>query len=350
MISYFLLLISIVFFVWGLINIMKGWHGIPGEDAVPLSDLEAVQDFNAGYSLEQKGLVSSGIKQETQAQRPPADEVIEDYKKKIVSLEEEIKVLSRKAVQQADEDHQRMTQIANERDLARKQDGENIRALEERIVLMRAEREQLLLSKEVVEELKSKNAYLLERDRENVFRIERLENDLLAAQREINEKQDKWHQTASDLKEEKESLFAEFHEKEEQLQKVRASLDLIEKTNNQRLNEANRAIDVLKAQRRESDRAQVEALERKLSDAIASAEVLRKEKEDLLQARASLEQNFQKVKEFNTHLIEKTKLLQYESTKQRAQALGLERVCEDFKIQIEEKYKSSIANFLKRGI
>lgn len=318
MISYFLLLISIVLFIWGLINIMKGWHGIPGADAAPLADLEAVQDFNA-------------------------DEVIDDYKKRIVLLEEEMKALSQKAARQAEDDYQRIVQIVHERDLARKQDEEKIGAMEERIALMRSEKEQLLLSKEVVEELKSKNAYLLERDRENASRIERLENELLAAQREINEKQDRWHQTVSNLKEEKENLFAKFHEKEEQLQKIRAGLDLIEKTNNQKLNEANRAIDLLKAQRQESDRVQAEALERKLSDAFASGEVLKKEKEDLLQAKASLEQNFQKVKEFNTHLIEKTKLLQYELTKQRAQALGLERVCEDFKIQIEEKYKSSIA-------
>lgn len=335
MVSYFLLLISIVLFVWGLINIIKGWHGISEEDAVPLSDLEAVQDFNAAFPSEQKKSVLPAMTQ--------ALEEIESYKKKIVSLEEEFQALSQKAARQAQEDHQRMVQITSERDQAHKQDEEKIKALEERIAVMRAEKEQLLLSKEVVGELKSEKEYLLQRDRENASRIERLENELLTARKEINERQDKWHQSVSELKEEKESLFAKIQEKEDLLRKAEVSLDLIEKTNNQRLNEANRAIDVLKAQRQESEKVQAETSERKLADALAAAEVLKKEKEDLLQAQASLEQNLQKVKELNAHLSEKTKLLQYELTKQRAQSLGLERICEDFKVQIEEKYRSSSA-------
>ncbi len=335
MISYFLLLISIVLFVWGLINIIKGWQGIPGEEVNPLSDLEAVQDFNAALPSEQKKSVLPAIAQ--------VQEEIESYKKKITSLEEGFQALSQKAAQQAQEDRQRMIQIAEERDQARKQDEEKIRALEERAAVMRSEKEQLLLSKEVVGELKSEKEYLLQRDRENASRIERLENELLAARKEINERQDKWHQAVSDLKEEKDSLFAKIQEKEEQLRKTKTNLDLIEKTNNQRLNEANRAVDVLRAQRQESDRVQAQALERKLSDALAAAEVLKREKEESLQAQASVEQNLQKVKELNAHLSEKTKLLQYELTKQRAQALGLERICEDFKVQIEEKYRSSIA-------
>jgi hypothetical protein len=70
----------------------------------------------------------------------------------------------------------------------------------------------------------------------------------------------------------------------------------------------------------------------------------KKEREQLLQAHNGLEQDFTKIKDMNTYLLEKEKLLQYELIKERAQSLGLERICEDFKVQIDETAKSGVTN------
>jgi len=48
-----------------------------------------------------------------------------------------------------------------------------------------------------------------------------------------------------------------------------------------------------------------------------------------------LKNDFEKTKEHNAHLIEKERFMEFELSKNRAQALGLEKICEDFKVQIE---------------
>jgi DNA repair exonuclease SbcCD ATPase subunit len=50
------------------------------------------------------------------------------------------------------------------------------------------------------------------------------------------------------------------------------------------------------------------------------------------------EQDVSKLKELNSTLIDRAKILQYELNRHRAQASGLERVCEDFKIQMEDMF------------
>lgn len=53
------------------------------------------------------------------------------------------------------------------------------------------------------------------------------------------------------------------------------------------------------------------------------------------------EDELEKLREMNKHLIEKEKILQYELTKSRAQTLGLERICEDFKLMLQNSKQFS---------
>jgi chromosome segregation ATPase len=62
---------------------------------------------------------------------------------------------------------------------------------------------------------------------------------------------------------------------------------------------------------------------------------LKKECAEALAARASIEAEMRKLKEYNDFLLKKEKALQYELTKARAQSMGLERITEDLKIKIE---------------
>lgn len=62
------------------------------------------------------------------------------------------------------------------------------------------------------------------------------------------------------------------------------------------------------------------------------------QKEEQAQQIAHLEQDVTKLKELNSTLIDKAKILQYELNRHRAQASGLERVCANFKTQVEEMF------------
>lgn len=67
---------------------------------------------------------------------------------------------------------------------------------------------------------------------------------------------------------------------------------------------------------------------------------------NLLNEKTERDMNFSRIKEFNEHLVEKEKSLQHELTKNRAQALGLEKICKDFKDQIENMNKTLSENGL----
>lgn len=53
-----------------------------------------------------------------------------------------------------------------------------------------------------------------------------------------------------------------------------------------------------------------------------------------------MERDISKLKELNSTLIDKAKILQYELNRYRAQSSGLERVCENFKTQMEEMFNA----------
>jgi predicted nucleic acid-binding Zn-ribbon protein len=62
------------------------------------------------------------------------------------------------------------------------------------------------------------------------------------------------------------------------------------------------------------------------------------QKEEQSEQIKHLERDISKLKELNSTLIDRAKILQYELNRHRAQASGLERVCEDFKIQMEDMF------------
>ena len=169
--------------------------------------------------------------------------------------------------------------------------------------------------------------------------------ELAAARQADADRQAQFNDTLTRLKAENQSLLEQGQESQKQIERLRGNIELMQKINNQKLNEANEAMHRLEIQRSESDRIQQEFLDKQLSHALAEVGEFKKEREQLLQAHDGLERDFTKIKDMNTYLLEKEKLLQYELTKERAQSLGLERICEDFKIQIDEMAKSGVTNW-----
>ena len=68
-------------------------------------------------------------------------------------------------------------------------------------------------------------------------------------------------------------------------------------------------------------------------------ETLKAEQIQLRQKYDDLERTHQKLRELNTHLMEKNDLMQYELIKARAQSSGLERVSFNYKNQLEDFLK-----------
>ena len=142
MISYFLLLVAIIFFVWGLIAIIKGWQGCAEDESVPISELEEVKEWTAGYPFERR-------MQEQEKKASPLPQEIETIKKEYERLRAE-----------------QESQMGD---------------LKERLAQLNRDKEQLLLSREIVDELKAENQRLQEREDGHRSKIGRLEKEVSEA-------------------------------------------------------------------------------------------------------------------------------------------------------------------------
>lgn len=312
MISYFLLLVAIIFFVWGLIAIIKGWQGCAEDDSVPISELEEMKEWTAGYPFEQR---------------------VRDQEKKAASPPQEIET------------------IKKEYERLRAEQESQMSDLKERLAQLKRDKEQLLLSREIVDELKAENQRLQEQEETNRSKIGRLEKEVSEAGQAALGHQSQFSEKIGQMQAENQHLLRGLKEKEEQLRQLTVDLELTQKVNNQKLNEAHRAMELLSIQNEESarrraieDSAKQEALNKQLSEAAVSIEQLKRETEEWAAVKAALEERLQKVEAHNSRLVEKENALRHEIVKHRAQTLGLEKICEDFKIQIDEMSKSPIAN------
>lgn len=81
-------------------------------------------------------------------------------------------------------------------------------------------------------------------------------------------------------------------------------------------------------------------LEQQLVHFTDSLDNLHLEKESLLEVKSHLERDLKKTRELNAHLLDKERMLQYELTKARAQAIGLEKISADFKTEMDEIIRS----------
>lgn len=301
MISYFLLLVAIIFFVWGLIAIIKGWQGCAEDESVPISELEEMKEWTAGYPFERR-------MQEQEKKASPLPQEIETIKKEYERLRAE-----------------QESQMGD---------------LKERLAQLNRDKEQLLLSREIVDELKAENQRLQEREDGHRSKIGRLEKEVSEAGQAALGHQSQFGEKIEQMQAENQHLLRGLKEKEEQLRQLMADLELTQKVNNQKLNEAQRAMDFLRIQKEESARMLEEALSKQLSEAAASIEHLKREKEEWVAVKAVLEEHLQKAETQNARLVERESALRHDLAKQRAQTLGLEKICEDFKIQIDEMSKS----------
>lgn len=134
---------------------------------------------------------------------------------------------------------------------------------------------------------------------------------------------------------EQDELLAQIKKSEEHVAALNQQMQAAQKTHDDKIKEADQALEELRSRKSDASRMELVSLSDKLTTAIAALETLKRENQELAQRNANLERNFKQVEEFNVHLREKERTLQYELMKNRAQSLGLEKICEGFKVQIE---------------
>src|SRR3989344_2611960 len=356
MLSYILILAAIALLVGGITFVVTGWLGSPDEAVIAIADLEEFKAWTSVPSYKKKSAPDPASESSLAAPVAQKQKIIKGYPEKIAELESQLRALEETMAGKAAADQDTITRLTYENNKLKKQ-AEERGAESGRITVgieaARKAYEQLLAQegskaeefhKNIARLAQEKEELLLKKDAESAAKVSRLESELAAAREADVDRRAQFNATLTRLKAENQGLLEQGQESQKQIERLRANIELMQKINNQKLNEANEAMRILQIQKSESDRIQHELLDKKLADALAEAGGFKKEREQLLQADSGLERDFTKIKDINAYLLEKEKLLQYELAKERAQSLGMERICEDFKIQIDEMAKSGVAN------
>ncbi len=164
---------------------------------------------------------------------------------------------------------------------------------------------------------------------------------------EIETLQAKLNQTADAIEvleknaEESEANQIQNNENECKLKALEEELNDLQTISNQKIHQA---ADIIESQNKKIQdlETQKSSLEKKITEQSESNTKKFSEKEtlenkilELDKTNADLQTQLNGVKEYNVHLLEKEKRLDYDLSKSRAQSMGLEKICEDFKVKIE---------------
>ena len=292
----FTLLIGIaaIIFITGIILIAKG-ISVQDEKAVPISDLEELVAFKGMHTTQSKSPQLHDSRERKKRSEGSNSLTIESMASQQISTDEIQRLRGENAqlkVQINDQKNkfeileQRIAALQNEQVKIKESASNEVKILEQKIMQIQQEKEKLLTNRELLDELKSKNEML---------------------QRQYVESQA--HQT--DLK---------------------VIINQLEEEKNA----------LLKMQKSGIDKPELDDLGVRLANSIAMIEVLKSENKGLQHSHEELKRHYQMLEDFNQQLQEKGKLMQYELIKNRAQALGLEKICEDFKMQIESRASTTL--------
>ena len=325
----------LVLFVWGIIFILRGYRTtIEEEKAVPISDLKEIQDIKGSYPLKNEPAVVSN---------PVAQHLLQENLRKLLpqdfssiklsrnSSELEVKVADLQArVLQLSTENNRLNDA-----LKRELDSKEISRLSDQEQNeLKVREEQLNKSRQSHEQLTQDHLHLRKLLADEKTKVSEMEHQI------VNLQKDKDILSAEvknveQLTAERANLLVQFRHGQAKSSELEGRLKKSEQEHEHKLKELAAEYEALKSRQSESAKAGQSQLAAALKDVNETMESLAHKKKDLEGRHGQLQAEIETLKKFNTHLIEKEKFLQYELTKSRAQAIGLERLCEDFKGQIE---------------
>lgn len=279
--------IAAVIFIAGVIFIAKG---ITSEEqsAVPISSPEEIAKLKSSFSSAARNQTRAKLNmtESLPANRLAPDTGSVDPENESLAKIEKMLKENDDLKKQLTEQKEKFTSLerkieAMKGDYDKISDSglQKVRVLEQEVARLQQEKDKLLTARELLDELKSKN----------------------------------------------EVLKSQYDDHQRQQAEMRVIISRLEGEKN----------DLLKMQRAGMDRSELELMNNRLAGSIATIELLKGENKELKASYNKLEEAFKKSEDFNAQLVEKEKRIQYELVKNRAQALGLEKICEDFKIQIE---------------
>ena len=265
---------------------------------------------------------------------------------KLESLSNEIKrmtaqnhILIRQKDEQVDRHNQYLQEVESMKRewlQAQQQDNMRIKNLEEQIQKIEKEKDQIILDQEAIERQKTENNQQVKEVVEKSEQIKLLESELERTFQKLQLYQDQSEIKVDQMKKQNYDLLEQLQHMEERQVLHQKELDLLKDRNGEKLRQANETILFLKTQQARTIVHQDNAMDDQLSDSTIVIAELKEEREALLENKKLIDRDLIKIREFNNHLIQKEQLLQYELTKNRAQALGLEKICEVYKAQLEE--------------
>ena len=267
--------LAAVFFILGILFIVKGTSS-QEDNAIPISSPEEIEELKSTFLPPEPK--ESPAAQEEMLPNTVSTNLTKDHGATSpigLNQRSEINELTQKN-KQLEEDFQVLKQENQE---IKNSHLEAIKILEGKISSIQGEKEQLLTDHKLVDELKVKGELAEKRHAENKIQ------------------QDELRKFISTLESEMEEL--------------------------------------IRVQKLGADRYELRSLNNRLESSIATIESLKGENKGLQGFNQGLKNDFEKTKEHNALLVEKERFMEFELSKNRAQALGLEKICEDFKVQIE---------------
>ena len=348
MIIFVFIGIGIVLFTLGASFVLKAYLNAPNEntivskpefDKVKIELTQSkesetklkgqIEQLNAELKTAQQNLEASQAKEETalknlqewQTKAVPSEEM---HKTTIQQLETELTLLREKAETQAKDTLEMVTSLTAE--------NESLKGNSE---VLKIKDQELEKNKELLKTLTAEN--------------ETLKGNLASSQNsqeELNRQKDQMAQLIS----EKESLAKDLEISKQKIQEleVRLSQQADLESNLQKLKESNAALlkkeealsyELAKSQAENNSTGLKEKYDKEKQEAFTRVAGLENEKADLLAVQTDLQRDLKKVQELNANFFKKEEMIQYELTKARAQAMGLEKIAEDFKTEIEKQLK-----------
>jgi len=267
--------IAAVFFIVGIICIIKGTSS-EEDDAVPISSAKEIEELKSSFMPpEERGTSDAQTKASPKSGLPNLIQKVGSTLSAGSTRKSEIDELTQK-----NEQLEKNIETLNQENQHIKDSQINkVKALEEKIANTLKEKEQLLPNRQIIEDLKAKG---------DLFEKQHADNKI-------------------------------------QQEELRAFIQTLE----------SEKAELIKSQNSGVDPSEFEAIGNRLEGSITTIETLKGENKDLQQFTENLKDDFKKTQEHNAHLIEREKVMEYELSKNRAQTVGLEKICEGFKLQIE---------------
>ena len=165
---------------------------------------------------------------------------------------------------------------------------------------------------------------------EAALRAERLKQDTVETLRQECER----------LKKEKADTVAQGKQNADLLNEHEKELQRLREESEEKLKETLDVIEALRAQRVAASEQEEDRVARIKIETDQVIEGLKSELNLLAEKKLNFDQESEQLRILNSQFLEREKMIRYDLTRSRAQALGLEKMCEDFKLQIEEMEKS----------